>query len=513
MVNSNIAQGALPYPFKCRPYNHQLECWYAQRDKNTYAIFAEQGTGKTKITIDTAAWLYDADRIDALVVIAPKGVYRNWGDAELPAHMPAHIRYRVGVWTAESKRADEDALARLNRRDGNMDLHVLLMNVEALGRDLQHNRAFECLQDFLTSHNALLAVDESTTIKNPIATRTKALMKARLLAPYRRILTGQPAVNGPLDLYSQCAFLDPEALGYSSYYSYRAHFAKLVPMRVGNRKFHKVTGYQNLEELNRILQRFAFIVKKEDCLDLPPKVYMPPRYVDLGKQQASAYRDMQSMATVAIEEVLQKPLEGDAGVSTAGLVITQMLRLQQILCGFMVSDDRQVIPFEEVNPRMEALMEALDESAGKAIIWATYRYNVRQIAARIAEQYGPEAVVTYYGETSMEDRRAALSRFQNPSDPCRFFVANKTGARGITLTQAGHVFYFANDYDLDTRCQNEDRAHRIGQSKSVTYTDFIARGTQDEKVVEALRRKLDISKVITASNWKEFVGLEPYVSR
>ncbi|WP_321471040.1 DEAD/DEAH box helicase [uncultured Paludibaculum sp.] len=519
-----------PYPFKTKPFKHQLTCWLTQKDRAAFAYFAEMGTGKSKMLLDTAAWMYDQDRINALVVIAPKGVYRNWADSELPAHLPAHIRYRLGVWAANPTRADLRALEALQRKPNDVDLLVLLMNVEALGRDIKINRAYAFLRDFLLGNNALMAIDESTTIKNPTATRTKAVMKLRLLAPVRRILTGQPAVNGPLDLYSQCEFLDPDFLGYSSYYSYRAHFAKLVKLtrHLGNgkkREFQKVTGYQNLDELNKILSRFAFIVKKEDCLDLPPKVYTT-RHVELGVQQRKAYDQMKRLAIVEIEEVMKRqtgdvelvggfeltpsetPVQGPQGpqLSTAQLVITQMLRLHQILSGFMVTDEKKVIPFDEPNPRLEDLIEALGETAGRSIIWAVYKFNVRQIAARLAEEFGPESVVTYFGETSVEDRRVAIRRFQDPNDPARFFVSNKTGARGITLTAASYVWYYGNDYDLDTRCQNEDRAHRIGQTKSVTYVDYVAPGTVDEKVVAALRSKLDISKLITASNWRQFLG-------
>lgn len=502
-----------PYPFKTSPFKHQLVCWLRQKDETAFPIFSEQGTGKTKMAIDTAAWLYDQDRIDTLVVLAPKGVYLNWADKELPEHMPDHIRYRVGIWSSEGKKAAEESLARLNRRDGNYDLQVLLVNIEALGRDLQHNRCFTFLSDFLLSRKAMVVIDESTTIKNPQATRTKALFKLAKLTSYRRILTGNPSPNGPLDLWAQGEFLEPGYWGFGSYYSFRAHFAKLIPMRIGNRKIQRVAGYQNLDELQKLLAAKAYVVKKDDCLDLPPKVYMPPRYVEMGKQQAKAYDDMRKLAIVEIEKVLsgqdfelQPPVEGEQKkLSTAQIVITQMLRLHQILCGFMVTDDKQVVPFEETNPRMEALMESLDEVSGKAIVWATYKYNVRQIYARIAEQYGPDSVVSYFGETPVDDRRVAVKRFQDPGDPCRFFVSNRTGARGLTLTQAGDVFYYSNDYDADTRSQNEDRAHRIGQDKSVTYTDFIVKGTQDEKVVKALRDKRDISSLITASNWREFL--------
>jgi SNF2 family DNA or RNA helicase len=416
-------------------------------------------------------------------------------------------------------------------------MHVLLLNVEALGRDLASNRAYDFLHKFLLGHRALLAIDESTAIKNPQATRTKALMKLRLLAPYRRILSGMPDPNGPLDLYSQCWFLDPDLLGYGSFYSYKAHFARLVPMRVamGNgqsRRFNKITGYQNLDELHKILSKFAFIVKKEDCLDLPEKLPAVKRNVEMGPKQRRAYNDMRSMAIVEIERhmgalrdgtpTLQQPMDfqllqqcqgvenapppDPSSFSTASLVITQMLRLHQILCGFIVTDDRKPVLFDEPNPRLEDLIDQLAETSGtKVVIWATYRVNVRQIAERIAKEYGPESVVTYYGPTSVDERRAAIREFQDPDSPVKYFVSNKTGAKGITLTASHTAIYYSYDHDAETHSQSLDRIHRIGQHWPCSYVFQRVPGTLEDKILDCLAGKLDISKQITASNWRDYL--------
>jgi SNF2 family DNA or RNA helicase len=492
---------AFPYPFKTAPRQHQLTCWLRQKDEKAFALFPDMGAGKTKILLDTAAWLYDADKIDTLVVLAPKSVYRNWDDEEIPKHLPAHIRYRVGVWSSEGRKSDEESLKRLTRRDGNYDLHILLVNVEALGRELAQNRCYQFLADFMLSRRVLMAIDESTAVKNPKATRTKACFALSKLTAYRRILSGNPAPNGPLDLWSQGEFLEPGYWGFNSYYSFRAHFAKLVQMRVGNRKIQRVTGFQNLDELQQLMRTKAFVVKKEDCLDLPPKVHMPPRYVEMGKQQAKAYSDMRKLAICQIEN----QLKDNPQTATAQIVLTQKMRLQQILCGFIVTDEKQLVPIDEPSPRMDALLEWTEQVAGKGIIWAVWKYNVREIAARLVKEYGPDSVVTYYGETSVDDRRTAIKRFQDPADPARWFISNKTGARGLTLIQGKDMLFYSHDYDWDTRSQSEDRAHRMGQDSTVTYTNLVCKGTEDEKALEALQTKLDLGKVITPSNWREFI--------
>lgn len=523
------------YPFKTDPFQHQLTCFLRNKTLDAFAYFMEMGAGKSKVLIDTAAYMYDQDRINALVVIAPKGVYRNWWDldkgtgqpvGELPTHMPAHVRYRVGIWSADATKAELEALDRLRPSGPDYDLHVLLLNVEALGRDLDNNRAYKYLERFLLDHRALLAVDESTVIKNPKATRTKALLKLRRLAPVRRILSGQPAVNGPLDLYSQCEFLGPDLLGFGSYYTFKAHFATLVPMFVhlGNgkkRKFTKVTGYKNLEELHKILSQFSFMVKKEDCLDLPQKLPPVKRTVELGPKQLKAYQQMKRLCIAEIENGLAVnntgPVLGDfeltgnvdpARVSTASLVITQMLRLHQILCGFIVTDDKKPVLFDEPNPRLEDLIETLNE-LDHAIIWATYKVSVRQITERIAKEFGPDSVLTYYGDTNTADRATARLHFDPRTRPkdsaARFIVANQTGARGLNLTVAHTGIYYSYTHDLDIHEQSKDRIHRIGQHWPCSYLYQHAPGSVEDKILYALVNKLDISQQITASNWRTYI--------
>ena len=522
MGDSRFVEGRLPYPFKTRPYKHQLDCWNRQRDEKSFAIYAEMGLGKSKMLIDTSAYLYDKGCINGFIVIAPKSVYRNWADAELPTHMPEHIRYKVGIWDADPKKEELEALNRLFL-PGDDDLHVLLINVESLTTE----RARKLLEKFLLGHTALCAVDESTTIKNPSAKRTKAVIKLGRYAKYRRLLSGEPAPDSPLDMYSQAEFLDPNLLGFGSFFTYKARFAKQKQMKINGRTFQKVVGFQNEQELKDLVSKFAFIVKKADCLDLPEKVYTQ-RNVEMGPLQAKAYREMRDNLLVDVAGKLEQahlfapdmsfddltkaisvPSDGavndGAGLMTADLVITQMLRLHQILCGFMTTDDKKVVPFDEPNPRLAAVMETLEECSSKAIIWATYKHNVREIAKALADKYGPDSVVTYFGDTSVDDRRLAVKRFQDPNDPARFFVSNKTGARGLTLTQAKTAIYYSTSYNADDHNQSEDRCHRIGQTSSVTYVFIVCPGTQDEKIAKALRDKKRLSDLITPSNWRDWL--------
>ena len=235
----------------------------------------EMGTGKSKVLIDNTAMLFDAGKLQGLVIIAPKGVYRNWSAKEIPIHLPEHIPSRIGVWSS-----------RLTK-EVNDDLNILVMNIDAVIT----KKGKLLLDKFLNTRICLLAVDESTIIKSPSAKRTKAMIHFSRFAKYRRILTGSPVTKSPLDIFSQCDFLNPHLLGFSSYYSFRNRFAVLNDANYGGRTFKQVMGYKNTEQLHEILQEFSYRVVKEECLDLPPKVYMR-REFEMTKEQSRVYKQM-----------------------------------------------------------------------------------------------------------------------------------------------------------------------------------------------------------------------------
>ena len=478
----------LVYRFKTKPYDHQRTALNKSWERKEYALFMEMGTGKSKVLIDNIAVLYDRGYINAALIIAPKGVYRNWEMNELPVHLPDHILTNIVVWNPNNTMAQQKLLDSLFEYP-NEDLKILLMNVEALST--KKGTAFA--GKFLKAHKALMAVDESTTIKNPKAKRTKSILKLSLLAKYRRILTGSPVTKSPLDLYAQCEFLDPAYLGYSSYFSFRSRYAIIQQRSVATHSFQQVVGYQNLEELNKTLNEFSYRVLKEHCLDLPEKVYTR-RTVQLTKEQKAVYTDLKKWAIATLED----------GDITTPNVITQLLRLQQVTCGYAKFDDGT---FKELpSNRIDELLAILEETSGKVIIWANYIYDIKQISKALAKAYGSDSYGTYFGETSDDDRQSLVANFQDPSHPCRLVVGQvRTGGYGLTLTQASTVVYYSNTYDLEVRMQSEDRAHRIGQVNRVTYIDILAEKTVDEKIVKALRKKINLATAVMGEAWREWL--------
>tara|TARA_R100000655_G_scaffold24848_1_gene50394 strand:+ start:736 stop:2166 length:1431 start_codon:yes stop_codon:yes gene_type:complete len=476
----------MKYKFKTKPYKHQLTALEKSWNRETFAYFMEMGTGKTKVLIDNLAMLYDKGKIDSALIVAPKGVIKTWYEQEIPTHLPDHIENVTVLWQSNITKKQKEKLDTLFETSG--DLHILIMNVEAFSTE----KGVKYAESFLNSHRCLMAVDESTTIKTPTAKRTKNIISIGSKARYRRILTGSPVTKNPLDLYSQCYFLDPFNLEHESYYSFRMRYATMKKINVRGRSIQIVSGFKHLGELSDKLKPFSYRVLKEDCLDLPEKNWTK-RQITLSADQRKIYTQMKETALAHL----------NGKVTSTMTVLTQLMRLHQITCGHFTADDGTT---QEIsNNRISELMNVLDELEGKAIIWANYQHDITNIIKEVVKVHGPGSIVDYYGLTPQDERQDNIRKFQN-DDKCRFIVGTPaTGGYGITLTAANTVIYYSNGYDLEKRLQSEDRAHRIGQKKNVTYVDIIAEDTVDEKIVKALRDKINIASQVLGEELKDWI--------
>ena len=474
------------YKFKTKPYAHQLTALEKSWNKENFAYFMEMGTGKTKVLIDNLAMLYDKGKVNGALIIAPKGVVKTWYEQELPTHLPNHIDNVSVLWQSNITKSQQEKLDSILENE--MLLHVLIMNVEALSTEKGVNFA----RKFINSHKTLMAIDESTTLKTPTARRTKNTILLGKQAKYKRIMTGSPITKNPLDLYTQCEFLDPWLLDFTSYYAFRNRYAEMKTMHLRGRSIQVVSEFKNLSELSETVKNFSYRVLKEDCLDLPPKNFIK-RHITLTPAQKKSYEQMKKAAMAVL----------NGKVTTTMTVLTQLMRLHQITCGHFTADDGSVQEVE--SNRLNELMSILEETEGKAIIWANYQRDVAQIIEHIEKKYGKGSIVDYYGLTPQEDRQNNIRKFQNDSN-CRFLIGTpQTGGYGITLTQANTVIYYSNGYDLEKRLQSEDRAHRIGQKKTVTYVDLICEDTVDEKIVKALRDKINIASEVMGEELKDWI--------
>lgn len=474
---------------------HQLEALRRMNGKEYFALFMEMGTGKSWTLLADAERLYSAGTIDALFVVAPKGVHTNWIRREIPAHMDVPIiarAWRSGAGKREMAAIEEVLTPRIDGQQ--MPLRVLAMNIDAIST----KAGFAFAQRFLLATKACFAIDESSRIKNPKAKRTEQIMELQPMAQVRRIATGTPVTNAPVDVFAQFEFLESNLLGTTSHRAFTAEYAELMdpnhPMMANTIKsnpqarFAQVVAknpdgskrWRNLDKLQRLIQPHSFRVLKKDCLDLPEKIYQQV-YFDLSPGQEVAYALMKNLHRVELED----------GEMESVAALSAIIKLQQITSGFVMKPDRSGLLYvgehtASTNPRLAALQDVVEDLPGKFIVWARFKEELRAVAAAL--RAAGRAVVEYHGDVNDADREAAVDRFQN-GDAEVFVGQPQSGGIGLTLVAAETVIYYSNDFNSETRKQSEDRAHRIGTKKNVAYIDLLASGTIDEHISAALRRK------------------------
>ena len=457
----------------------------------------EMGTGKSKVAIDTLGALYMAGEIAGAIIIAPKGVYDNWVEGEIPTHLPDEIQRIVLRWEPSKSKKYYKELEQMSNVL-RTELKILVINTEAFSSRKGAKAAYDFLESIKSSgQNLITIVDESTSIKNRKAIRTKNIIALgdNKYSSYRRILTGSPITKSPMDLFSQCNFLDEKALGFNSYYAFQNRYAIIQQRTMGHHSFQEITGYRRLDELNERLDNISNRILKEDCLDLPEKMYVT-RTVALSDEQERLYIQMKKLALAQFD---------NGELATTASVLTQLMRLQQICCGFLKTDEGEIQ--EIMNNRLEELMNVLSETNSKVIIWATFTHDILRIVDEIKKVYGDDSVAAYHGDTPQDDRQDIVKTFQDRESPLRFFVGQpRTGGYGITLHAANTVVYYSNSFDLEIRLQSEDRAHRIGQTSNVTYVDLISSKTIDEKIIKALRKKSDLAGKVLGEDPRDWLA-------
>lgn len=470
---------------RLEPYRHQWEAYHATRELEYYGLFWEMGTGKSKPIIDTAAWLFSRGEIDGVLIFSDKGYYLTWYYDQIPIHMPANIPHRSTYWGSQIPRDVQKAVDDIMvAKDDCLD--VLCVNTEALS----YPRGLEVVRTFLRGHYTMGVVDESTSIKNVASKKWKNLIKLRDEFAYRRILTGTPMTQGPLDLYAQCEFLKREALGFKTFVEFRSYFADMITIPIGRAQIPKVVRYKNTDVLTRSVLQFSSRVLKSECLDLPEKLY-ETLYVEMTASQQVAYDRMRSEAVLMLEQ----------GLVTAVNGLTLLTKLHQICQGHVKDDNHCVIDFE--SGKIEALLDLLEKIGDhKVIIWCAFQRDVERVAEAIAKKYEGTVkyAIQYYGKTSDADRRENKDAFLTNPD-CLWWVGTPaSGGKSHTLVVSHYTIYFSNTFKLEHRLQSEDRSHRIGQTENVTIYDLAVRNTVDIRVLKALKAKRDVATEVMDTN-------------
>ncbi len=482
----------MTYTPRLPPYAHQREALDKMRGREAFALLASMRVGKSKILIDDWGDMVDQDEVADLMVVAPGGVYRTWA-TEIAKQLPqdALDATAVHTWQSGGGRGHDRALANFMQSVYDDAPRVFLINVEALS---SVDKAREAAIEFLGQRRAVMAIDESTVVKNPSARRTKFIQqKLAPRAAYRRILSGLPTPRSPLDLFSQFEFLDWRILGHKSYYSFRARYAVVKKMDFGGRAVNIVVGYRNTDELWSLIAPHSYRVTLDQVRQAAPPVYAM-REVAMTDEQKRIYHELKEFATAAIE--------ADKHV-TATAVITQILRLHQLLCGHVTDDDTGEIHDVPEN-RTAELLRVLEDYDGKAIIWCSYDHDVRKVSERLKKEYGERAVARFWGG-NRDTREEEEARFKNDPE-CRFEVATPdAGGKGRTWSVADlHVFYSNRD-DLEKRAQAEERAEAVDKYDQATRIDLYVPGTVDEKIIHAIRNKINMAATITGDNYREWL--------
>lgn len=506
----------MDYIHQVKPWAHQRIAFEGSRDLDEYALYMEQRTGKSKVLIDSAAWQYSKGRIDGLLVVAPNGVDEDWLNKYFPEYWPQWAGAPIlAHWEGKLRKKDEVALYEPARATA---FHVLAINIEAFSSS---PKAREAAEKFLRQFRCMMAIDEASMIKDPSSNRTKHLIKLGKLAVSRRILTGTPSTQSPLDVFAQFKFLNPHLLGFQSYYAFKARYADLLPEGhglvrhiQGARRFapqiiakdaNGKAQYKNIDELQRLMDPHCFRITRAECGDMPPKVYAT-RSVPLTDNQQHYYDRV-------LDEI---SIEMEHGTLTVQNQLSRLLRLQQITGGFMPVDDsttssglwRGAGPMALNNDRADVMLQEIEGMRGKVIIWARFRAELEMIAEVLRLAYGDVSVAEYHGGVGTNQRTEARESFQE--DPrVRFFVAQQaSGGYGLKLTAADNVIYYSNDFSLEHRLQSEDRPIALDKPQGVAYLDLLAPGTVDEKIVAALQGKKEIADALLDSG-----GLTAWINR
>ena len=481
-ANTAIIPDDSGYTYKRAPMDHQRKAFGLSRDKRAFGLFMEQGTGKTKVVIDTACYLYQKKEIDFLVIVAwPNGVHRNWIDYELPEDMS--VPYAAGYWSAKhtSKKQRVEWEKMLLQRD---KLRVMAFNVEAFVSPSA--QAF--LESILRSNRCMFVIDQSASIKNPQALRTKFLVdKMSTLAPYRRVLDGAPVAEGASEFYSQFKFLDPMIIGHDTWTGFKAEFCNIG-------FFNEIKGYKNLDELHRRVDGHCYRVLADDCQDLPERIYKMWPF-DLGDNEQRIFDELKAtdlafFRTDKAKDESEEDNEPSAQTLEEHLALVKNLRLQQISSGWWPVDGVKMI--ENDTPcRLKALLLLLEQAEGKALIYSRFRADLEAIAKVLGKK-----AVSYHGGIGDEERAEAKKRFMTDPNTLYFIGQPRSAGIGHTLTAAHHVIFYCNDPSLRMREECEKRAHRQGLKHKLIIWDLVARKSHDSAIIRALKAKKNLSDII-----------------
>lgn len=439
-------------------FKHQEEMFQAAYPRLSYAYFVEMGLGKTRVAIELAK-----SRNHKTLILAPNSIMENWRD-------------EVTKWTGADNKT---VILKGSRKKRESLLHktkaqFYVINYEAL----------RLMQDALMRAGfQFIIADESTKLKGYKTQQSKAAFAIACTIPYRLIMTGSPVMNNPLDLFGQFRFLHPTILG-KSYFAFRGRYAIM-----GGYMNYTVAKWIRMDELKARIRKHAIIRFKKDCLDLPDKLY-ETIHLDLTAEQKEKYEEL--------KKAFITEFKGE--VVNAAVVLTRLIRFSQITSGFLKVGDGDVQREEmfDKSPKLKWIENFLlsEGKSHKVIIFVRFLNEIKQLQAMLKR-------INISGSGiwgAVKDRQRQVDLFNNDPNVKVFIGQIQTAGMGLNLTAATYVIYMSNSYSYGDRIQSEDRAHRIGQTKNVTYIDLVCRKTIDVAIIKSLKCKQSMADFITGKS-------------
>jgi SNF2 family DNA or RNA helicase len=452
-------------------FKHQKEVLDKSINQRNWALFMDAGTGKTLVAIQTAEYWFTNFNIDVVIVICPKSLIGTWADVELAKH--SEVAYSTYKWNSEKLKKD-DFLAKIKDKS---KLFYFVINHDAFV-----SSKIDVFLNTIIKHRKFGVIyDESTAIKNIKADRTQMAITLGRHAEFRRILTGTPIVQSPLDIFSQVEFLEKGGLGFKNFYGFKTRYAIIKQARFGPRSFEVIEGYRDLDDLRQKLDHFSSFIKLEDCIDLPEQVFKQID-IELTSEQKIAYEELRDKALLYIED----------HEITAVNALAMLVRLQQIVAGQLKTPDGNYVSLK--NNRLPALKEFVEGTNDQLIVWSTFVNTTIDICKLLKKD-----TLTFSSNTNPEQRNDVINAWRNGA--AKVLVLNPQSAgHGLTLNEAKQSIFYNGFFNLEWRLQALRRNYRIGQDSKTVVNDFITRGTVEEKAYAALNAKEDLSKKVTGKN-------------
>lgn len=457
-----------------------------------HGLFLEMSLGKTKVSLNIAEIMKHYGALSRVLIVCPKAIQSVWME-QIPEH--TFFTNSPVIWENTPTRKKKQEIASLMLHD----TPILIVRLELFQKKNEVLKNF--LEDYF-SMPTLVILDESSKIKNVTTQRTPRLIEYTRGATYRIPLTGTPWTESPLDIFSQMEFMK-EGFWYTfhskwtpavlkkAWYIFRSRYAVMREITTSEgRRFKTVVGTTRVEEIAKKIQPYITQQKKEDWLDLPPKIFQV-LHVEMSKEQAHVYTTMKNKLLLEYGDTLL----------IASNAVTLLTRLRQIAGGFYPETGE---PISKTIPAIEMLLEDVSEYTGKVVIAASYIAEIEGIYKALSKEYTPELVTTYYGGT--KDREGELERFKTTA---RFMVLNpQSGAYGLNLQFASLMYMYSRPFSYEQNAQLEDRIHRPGMTGTAVYKDIVVTGTVQERVIKAVAEKKDVVSKFDRLTLKDFLDTD-----